>query len=198
MYEQIGFTTIISRPEVHLIAVFWTLQSCCITMLNKHWTCKCFNILWLLHHYIITCPTLFFFNFCSWQLLVKKQCQLVNDTDNNDNKIPSRKRGMAKLNFVCESAHNSAPSWWIDASFCMVGANVIYFSETKFFELNLFGWHEVNLHLAMFLRPETSSLITQMQPTWKIRISWLKNIGWCNFTSCQPKRVNSKNFVSEK
>ena len=77
------------------------------------------------------------------------------------------KRGMAKLNFVCEFARNSAPSWRIDARFCMVGTNVIYFSETKFFELTLFGWHEVNLHLPMFLRPETSNLVIQMQPTWK-------------------------------
>ena len=81
------------------------------------------------------------------------------------------KRGMSKLNFVCESARNSAPSWHIDPRFCMVGANVIYFSETKLFELTLFCWHEVNLHLPMFFRPETSSLVTQMQPTWKLRIS---------------------------
>ena len=72
---------------------------------------------------------------------------------------------MSKLNFVCESARNSAPSLRIDARFCMVGTNVIYFSETKFFELTVFGWHEVNLHLPMFLRPETSSLVTQVQST---------------------------------
>ena len=71
-------------------------------------------------------------------------------------KITNRecKRGMAKLNFVCESARNWAPNWQNDARFCMVGTNVIYFSETTFFELTLFGWHEVKLHHPMFLSPE--------------------------------------------
>ena len=86
------------------------------------------------------------------------------------------KRGMVKLNFVCESARNSAPSWWIDASFCMVGTNVIYFSETKFFELTLFGQHEVKLHHLMFLSPEILSFHVSYIWVTKIDVSGLKNI----------------------
>ena len=81
-----------------------------------------------------------------------------------------------------------------------MGTNVIYFSDTKFFELTLFGLHDVKLHHPMFLSPEILSFHVGCILVTKIEVSGLKNIGRCKFTKPKPKpkRVNSKNFVSEK
>ena len=68
----------------------------------------------------------------------------------------------------------------------------------KFFcVLTLFGWHEVKLHLPLFLRPETIRFKARYIGDAKLEVSCLKNIGRGNFTSCQPKRVNTKKLFSK-
>ena len=69
---------------------------------------------------------------------------------------------------------------------------MIYFSDIKFFELTLFGRHEVKLHHPMFLSPEILSVHVGFIWVTKLDVSGLKNIGRCKFSSCQPKRVNLK------
>ena len=70
--------------------------------------------------------------------------------------------------------------------------------NTKFFDLTLFGLHEVKLHHPMFLSPEILSFYVGSILATKLEVSGLKNMGRCKFTSCRQKRVNSKNFVCEK
>ena len=74
---------------------------------------------------------------------------------------------------------------------CRAQMGSSFFSD-NFFVLTLFGWHEVKLPLPMFLRQEASNLASLMYLALNLMVSGIKNRGRCNFTSCQPNRVNTK------
>ena len=65
--------------------------------------------------------------------------------------------------------------------------------QRKFFWVNSFwsAWGKIASSY-VFLRQETSNITILMNPSCKLQVFGLKNIGRGNFTSCQPKRVNSK------
>ena len=52
--------------------------------------------------------------------------------------------------------------------------------------------------MSMFLRPETISFQARCIGDTNLEVFGLKNIGRGNFTSCQPKRVNTKKNYFQK